>query len=100
MNIYIGPNGGMFYIKNGVKIYVPRGPIPITHAGSLSELGYTVHKSERARRTALRKAIDLYGPVTTLRRVNALYVFNKNKHPDLAAIYHKDKDFIEKYIRY
>ena len=86
-------------MKRGQKIYVPRGPVAITHPSSLTDLGYVVHKSDRARHIALRKAVNLYGQTTVLRRINALYVFNKNRHPDVAEIYQEDKAYVHSLIK-
>ena len=50
-----------------------RGPkrIPIEAEGALTRFGYGIHKSTRARRRALRRAIKEYGALTVWRRLHA-----------------------------
>ena len=50
-----------------------KGPkkIPIKERGALTRFGYGIHKSTRARRAALRKAIKKYGALRVWRRLHA-----------------------------
>ncbi len=50
-----------------------KGPkkIPIKERGALTRFGYSIHKSTRARRAALRKAIEEYGALKVWRRLHA-----------------------------
>jgi hypothetical protein len=50
-----------------------RGPrrIPIKAEGALRRFGYSINKSRRARRRALRKAIEAYGALKVWRRLHA-----------------------------
>lgn len=72
--------------------------ISITKPGSLSKYGYSMSKTAIARRRALSKAVKSYGYGTVMRKVNALYVFNKKKHPGIAKKATADKKWLrEKY---
>lgn len=72
--------------------------ISITKPGSLSKYGYSMSKTAVARRRALAKAVKVYGYGTVMRKVNALYVFNKKKHPGIAKKATGDKKWLrEKY---
>jgi len=63
----------------------------------LAKYGYhNVHTlTARQRHDALDKALRAgIEPLPLLRRVNALYVLNKNKDPELAEKFHEDVDYI------
>lgn len=65
--------------------------------GTLEKYGYTnLHsKTSQQRHKALDSAIkDGVKPLPLLRRVNALYVLNKNKDPELAKKLHSDVAYI------
>lgn len=71
------------------------GPVHIAlkHAGALAPFGY-VHvatMSQASRRKALSAAATSMGWLHVLRRLNVLYIYTKNRHPDLAAIFHSDR---------
>lgn len=73
--------------------------ISISKPGSLSKYGYNMSKTAASRRKALSKAVKVYGYGTVMRKVNALYVFNKKKHPGLARKASGDKSWLrEKYF--
>ena len=69
--------------------------IHIKHPGVLGEHGY--HDVKRLslpqRRAALRRAAKRLGWLYLIRKLNALYVFNKHRHPALAAKFRKDREF-------
>ncbi len=94
--VYEGPRGGRFYIYHGAKIQLPRAGLPVAiavrHKGGL--YGYHVHASARARQSALRRAVAATSRGEVMKRVNALYVFSKNRAPNLAQVYQRDKDYI------
>lgn len=67
--------------------------IQLKHDGMLAQYGY-VHVatlSPARRRAALRKAGAALGWLHLLRRLNVLYIYNKNRHPDLADVFERDR---------
>lgn len=73
--------------------------ISISKPGSLSKYGYSMSKTAASRHKALSKAVKAYGYGSIMRKVNAIYVFNKKKHPDLARKASRDKSWLrEKYF--
>lgn len=76
--------------KRGSKVR-----IVIQHRGVLGAFGYKGVKSLSLaqRRAALHAAADKLGWVYLARRLNALYVFNRSKHPDLAAKFKADRQY-------
>jgi hypothetical protein len=69
--------------------------IPITHKGSLAKYGYSLKKSKLARHRALSKAVRLYGPSKTIKKVNALSIYNKKHHKTASKKAHSDVKYIE-----
>lgn len=71
--------------------------IKIKVKGELTGVGYGSKDETSVRRAALRRAIKKYGkPVSIYRKLNALYVFNKNKHVTRAQIFKRDRNWIRK----
>lgn len=69
--------------------------IIIKNPGSLTKYGYHLYKPLSSRRRAIKKAIKEYGALSVFRKINALYVFNKNYN----LIYAKNANVDKKYIR-
>lgn len=69
--------------------------IVIKHRGTLGKYGYHGVKAMSAidRRAALRRAAADLGWLYLVRKLNALYVFNKIRFPDLAARFKADRLF-------
>ena len=78
------------YSTSGVKI----GPI---RKGELSKYGYTEVRLLRVneRRNALKKAISALTPLSVWKKLNVIYVYNKLKNPELAAIFISDRDWVK-----
>jgi hypothetical protein len=70
--------------------------ILIKHEGDLKKLGYSMDKSARSRHTSLKKAVKRYGRLSTSRKLNALAVFNKRRHPQTARKARADRKFVMK----
>jgi hypothetical protein len=70
--------------------------ILIKHEGDLSKLGYSLGKSARSRHASLKKAVKRYGRLSTSRKLNALAVFNKRRHPQTARKARADRKFVMK----
>ena len=86
-------NLGLALIGGAVLLDPPRVKIPVRHEGSMK--GYKVHENEEARHKALDRAVKEFGYKKAMDKLNALYVFNKNKHKDIASIVEKDKQYIQ-----
>ena len=74
--------------KSPVKIPVKKG--------LLTSCGYKLKSPAKERHKSLEKACALYGPTSCFKKLNVLVIFNKNKHPELAAKYKKDRDWVKK----
>lgn len=68
--------------------------ILIKHEGDLKKLGYSMGKSARSRHASLKKAVNRYGRLSTSRKLNALAVFNKRRHPLTARKARADRKFV------
>jgi len=64
--------------------------------GDLKTVGYDYKDSADKRHIALAKAVGLYGRLSTLRKLNAVAVLNKNVAPTRASIYLTDRNWISK----
>lgn len=74
--------------------------IRIKHRGVLGDYGYhdVVHMTRDQRRAALRRASRVLGWLYLIRKLNALYVLNKNHNPKVAELFKEDRIFAsEKY---
>lgn len=63
--------------------------------GDLSQYGYASDKKVEERHKALKKASKKYGSTSVFRKLNALYVYNKNKSPERANTFKADRDFVK-----
>jgi hypothetical protein len=75
--------------KKGKQLFV-------LEKGTLTKYGYHVNLSEDARHKSLKKAMDSgLKPLSVFRKLNALYVLNKNKDIVNALIYKLDSEWIK-----
>ncbi len=63
--------------------------------GTLTKFGYSMKNSQQSRHKSLKKAIKSVKPLSIYRRLNALYVLNKYKHPDNAKIFKDDAEWLK-----
>jgi len=70
-------------------------------SGTLGQFGYSdiMHKTLEQRRRALKKAVASHGWLSIFRKLNAVYVLNKNTNPPLAAKFLKDRNWVRKNFR-
>jgi hypothetical protein len=47
------------------------------------------------RRKALARALKHEDPLPVFRKLNALYIMNKNKHPTTAAVFEADRNWVK-----
>jgi hypothetical protein len=72
----------------------------VLEKGTLTQYGYHANLTEDERHHALKKALDYIKPLSVYRKLNALYVLNKNKDSTLAKLYRKDADWIKTTMEY
>lgn len=63
--------------------------------GKLSQFGYHVYNTEHSRHIALGKAVKEYGALSVFRKLNAVYVLNKNTNPKLSRKFLRDRDWVQ-----
>ena len=82
--------------KNEWTITMSSVRIPMNPAfrGSLGSFGYHATLPPAPRRRALLKAARFWGLIYVIRKLNAVYVFNKYRRPDLATIFKDDRDYL------
>ncbi len=68
--------------------------IPKLMKGDLVKYGYHLDLSMLKRHDALNQAIQEYGALSVFRKLNALYVLNKNRAN--GNLFKKDRDWIRK----
>lgn len=75
-----------------------KGTIGALRKGELTKYGY-VHVtklSSAERRSALRKAINEYGSLTTWRKLNAVAIYTRRAAPQSSTVFKQDMDWIRK----
>jgi len=74
----------------------------VLEKGTLSRFGYHDIKNlkQSERRASLKKAINKLKPTTVMKKVNALYVLNKNKDSKLARLFKKDVKYVRSLPKY
>lgn len=76
---------------------VPRSYPRISKKGSLSKYGYRTALNKAKRRQTLHEAIQRgEDPLRIFRRLNVLYIYNKNRNPGLASKFRGDRDFVKR----
>jgi hypothetical protein len=83
----LGKKGGKTRRRNRI------GPLA---TGLLTRVGYSTSKPPRVRRRALTRAVKAYGPLSTLRKLNAVRTLTKRKSPPTSRIYDEDVRYIQK----
>lgn len=70
--------------------------------GVLEKFGYfDVRRMPTSKRQhALKRALGELKPLALFRRLNALYVLNKDKDPDIAKVFRSDRDWVRKTPEY
>ena len=80
--------------KQGVGSDVRIGPI---RHGDLTAFGYSdvANLSKGEREAALRKAVAAHTSLSIWKKLNVLFIFNKNKSPVLSDLFREDRDWIQ-----
>ena len=63
--------------------------------GHLTKYGYHTDLSENKRHEALKKALGEYSSLSLFRKLNAVYVLNKNRDKKRAAIFKADAKWVK-----
>ena len=71
---------------SSVRIHLEKNALP----------GYTLSLKQTERRQILSKLSKKLGWGNVVKKLNVLYIFNKNKHPETAAKFRKDMKYIQK----
>ena len=66
----------------------------VLEKGTLTKYGYHANLTEEERHNVLNKALVDIKPLSLYRKLNALYVLNKNKDKHLAQLYRNDANFV------
>lgn len=61
----------------------------------LTKHGYRMSMGEASRHRALAKAVEEDGGLTVLRRLNLLFVWNKDRNPRLAKVARQDGNWVK-----
>lgn len=66
--------------------------------GDLTKYGYqnVIQLSTEKRKKILKKCVEEYGPISIFRKLNAVYIYNKNTNPKISEIFKRDRDWIRK----
>jgi hypothetical protein len=80
--------------KQGSGSNVRIGPI---RQGDLTAFGYSdvANLSKGEREAALRKAVAAHSSLSIWKKLNVLFIFNKNKSPTLSELFREDRDWIQ-----
>lgn len=63
-------------------------------SGSLGYFGYHMKDSTSIRHAALAKAMQFWGSTYVIRKLNVLYIYNKFRYPQHAALFKDDRDWV------
>ena len=75
--------------------------IPNLRKGFLSDLGYSAKALAKSRHEALEKAVKAYGALSVSKKLNAVYVLNRNTNPKVAKVFHDDRMYVaKKYLKH
>ena len=62
----------------------------------LKQFGYSTSVPEARRHSALGKAVKTYGALSVFRKLNAVYVYSKNRAPAASAVFKMDRDWVKR----
>jgi hypothetical protein len=67
-----------------------------TTKNKLGNFGYhdVLHRTVLSRHRALGKAIREYGALSVFRKLNAVWILNRNVRPKVAKIFKQDRDWV------
>jgi hypothetical protein len=74
----------------GKKVRIP------LKKGLLTRVGYSSSRPPRTRRRAITRAVKKYGPLSTLRKLNAVRVLTRRRSPRKSRIFKDDVQYVQK----
>lgn len=77
---------------------ISHGKLFDLRAGELTKFGYHTYEPDWLRHEALTKSVSKVGYGTTVKRLNALKILNKNQNPDLFQKLRNDLDFVQRQL--
>ena len=83
-------------LRGGRRRTTRKVRIPIKKNGDLTNLGYSLSKKSRSRHSSIKKAVKKFGRATVSRKLNALAVLNKRRHPATARKARADRKYAMK----
>lgn len=66
--------------------------------GTFTKFGYSMKNSKSKRHTSLKKAMKIIKPLSIYRKLNALYILNKNRHPLNAKLFKNVAEWLKNKI--
>jgi hypothetical protein len=78
-----------------IKGTTKREPTFVLQKGTLGQYGYHSKESKEKRHTALKKAIIHIKPLSVYRKLNVLYILNKNRNPKLSKLFKEDAEWLK-----
>lgn len=64
--------------------------------GKLTRVGYSAEKKATARHRALRKAVRVYGPLSTFRKLQAVSTYTKRTSKGKSKTYKADRNWVRR----
>ena len=81
--------------RSSVKSGSPKRSIPPLRKGELKKYGYSISLPSDERRIALANAIKEYPVLSVMRKLNALYVLQRNNYPQNAIKFKSDERWLK-----
>jgi hypothetical protein len=74
----------------------------ILEKGTLGKYGYhdVEHMSQKERHDALHRALKDMSPLSVYRKLNAVYLVNRNTNPNISATFKTDSEWVKKQPEY
>ena len=74
----------------------------VLEKGTFGKYGYhdVAHMTRQERHKALHKALKDIPPLTVYRKLNAVYLVNRNTNPNISATFKKDSEWVKKQTEY
>lgn len=72
-----------------------REPTFVLQKGTLGKYGYHSKESKEKRHAALKIAILHIKPLSVYRKLNVLYILNKNRNPKISKLFKEDAEWLK-----
>jgi len=78
-----------------IKGTIKRDPTFVLQKGTLGKYGYHTIESKKKRHDALKQAIIHIKPLSVYRKLNVLYILNKNRNPKISKLFKEDAEWLK-----